>query len=196
MEKLKEKLSAFSDTTDIYKLEKYLMGKIEMWPGANLINKKLISLYLSTILLITVPQAIFLCRNSFFESMFAYSHGLVEFLYILNFEVCFLIFMWKRREFKQLLEDFEECWKSCKFPWCMWYPIKKYSNLVLSENMPEILDFHYKLLRTITIVMSASTLFSILGCLSYSTVPILIDCVHYFLLNEEDVEWSFALNFE
>jgi hypothetical protein len=115
MEKLKEKLSAFSDTKDIYKLEKFLMRKIEMWPGDNLINKKPILIFLSGILTMNLFQIVFLCRNSFFESMFEYTHCLVEFLHILNFNICILIFFLKRNETKKLVKDFEECWKSCKF---------------------------------------------------------------------------------
>jgi hypothetical protein len=119
MERLKkrfeEKFSVFYDTKDIYKLEKLLMRKMDMWPGDDLINKKLISFFLFSILVINIPQIIFLSRNSFLESMFEYSHGLVEFIYVIHFDICFLVILWKRHAIKPLLNDFEEFWKSCKF---------------------------------------------------------------------------------
>jgi hypothetical protein len=135
MEKWRENFDGFWNCRDIYKLEKSLMRKLNVWPGDEMVNGKLMALFLSNLIFIIVPevcflyftfrfmekldcdeisknfQIIYLCRNNIYDSHVDYAQGLMEFLYFSQFNCCFLIFLSKRRVLKDLLEEFEEAWK-------------------------------------------------------------------------------------
>ncbi len=67
---------------------------------------------------------------------------------------------------------------------------------MLQENVAEIIDFHYKLLRFTTITFISSL--SIVGviAINYAFDPILIDCIRYFIFEVENLEWPFVAKLE
>jgi hypothetical protein len=65
MEKLREKFDDFWNCRDIYKLEKSLMRKLNVWPGDELVNGKLMALFLWNLIFIIVPEVCFLIHCFF-----------------------------------------------------------------------------------------------------------------------------------
>jgi hypothetical protein len=65
MEKLQEKFDGFWNCRDIYKLEKSLMRKLNVWPGDELVNGKLMALFLSNLIFIIVPEVCLLIHCFF-----------------------------------------------------------------------------------------------------------------------------------